>query len=99
MTIKLHEEFQYCRADQIAECSENCPEDLYKLLWNKGVELQEKQEQEFAKDCGYSNISEWKQQGNTPSDYMQSVNISKIWHLFTDEEKIKINYFAEIVKW
>ena len=76
MTIKLNKEFEYCRPDHIAECSENCPDDLYKLLWNKGVEYQEEQEQKFAKKCGYSNISEWKQAGNTPADYMQEVNIS-----------------------
>ena len=99
MTIKLNKEFEYCRPDHIAECSENCPDDLYRLLWNKGVEYQAEQEQKFAKKCGYSNISEWKQAGNTPADYMQEVNISKIWHLFTDEEKVKINNFAKIVKW
>jgi hypothetical protein len=56
-------------------------------------------EQKFAEKLGYKNISHWKQDGNTPSDYMQLVNLSKIWRHFTDEEKRKINAFAKIVKW
>ena len=99
MKIKLHKEFKYCTPDQIAECSNNCPRDLYLMLWNKGVPLQEKQQQKFAERCGHPNISEWKQMGNTWVDLIQEVNISKIWNKFTDEEKIQINNLAQIVDW
>ena len=99
MRIKLHKEFKYCTPSQIAECSNNCPRDLYLMLWNKGVPLQEEQQQKFAERCGHPNISEWKQMGNTWVDLIQEVNISKIWSKFTDEEKIQIMNFAKIVDW
>lgn len=99
MTIKLNKEFEYATPDAIAECTMNCPKDLYTMLWGKGVDLMAKHEQKFAESCGYRNIGEWKEAGNTPTDYMCEINISAIWEHFTDEEKTMINDFAEIVQW
>ena len=99
MSIRLHQEFKYSIPFNIAECSDNCPQDLRDLLCGKADTFMEEYEQEFAQKLGYKNISHWKQDGNTPSDYMQLVNLSKIWRRFTDEEKRKINAFAKIVQW
>ena len=99
MTIRLHENLKYAQPFDIAECSLNCPQDLCDLFYGKADRLMNDYEQKFAEKLGYKNISQWKEDGNTPSDYMQLVNIGKIWRHFTDEEKRKINAFAKIVKW
>ena len=64
MTIKLNKEFEYATPDEIAECTMNCPKDLYAMLWNKGVRLMSEYEQKYAKDCGYRNMGEWKEAGD-----------------------------------
>ena len=99
MSIRLHKAFKYSIPFNIAECSDNCPQDLCYLLQGKADRLMHEYEQEFAQKLGYKNISHWKEEGNTPADYMESVNLSKIWRHFTDEEKRKINAFAKIVQW
>tara|TARA_X000001388_G_scaffold74719_2_gene68182 strand:- start:1619 stop:1921 length:303 start_codon:yes stop_codon:yes gene_type:complete len=99
MTIRLHENLKYSQPFDIAECSLNCPQDLCDLFYGKADRFMNDYEQKFAEKLGYKNISHWKQDGNTPSDYMQLVNIGKIWRHFTDEEKRKINAFAKIVQW
>ena len=76
MTIRLHQNLKYSQPFSIAECSLNCPQDLRDLFYGKADRLMDEYEQKFAEKLGYKNISHWKEDGNTPSDYMELVNLA-----------------------
>ena len=79
MSQLIHESFQYVRADEVAECWEGIPDDLYKKLWNVIVPLQKP----------IPNIED-----SGPHDHIGHENLASHWELLTDDEQKLLNVLA-----
>jgi len=93
MTIEIKEELKNYTFDQMAECLNNCSKDLHSYLWNELVPLQYKGFEDLVKSLGYQNITDWKENGNTQSDYQDLMRDPQklIWSKIPDNRKVQIN--------
>jgi hypothetical protein len=77
--IKPHMEFEYNRADEVAECWDGIPKELYAKLWNDIVPLQK-------------NIPNIEDSG--PADHVGFENLASHWHMLTEDEQWFLNSLA-----
>jgi len=92
MNIEIKEELKSYTFDEMAECLD-CSRDLYAYLWNELVPLQSKGFEDLVKSLGYQDTTDWKEDGNTPSDYHDMMGDPQklIWLQIPDARKIEIN--------
>ena len=74
-----HRYFKTIRADEVAECWDGVPQELYVKLWNVIVERQRE----------IPNIED-----NGPSDLVGFENLAKYWKLLTEDEQKLLNDLA-----
>jgi hypothetical protein len=72
--------FKIIRADEVAECWDGVPEELYLKLWNVIVPRQKE----------IPNLED-----NGPADVVGYENLASHWHLLTEEEQKLLNALAE----
>lgn len=78
-TIEPHPSLTHIRADEIAECWDGVPEELYSKLWNTIVPLQ-------------SAIPNLEDSG--PYDHVGHENVASHWHHLTEDEQKLLNELA-----
>lgn len=72
--VKPHETFKYTRADEVAECWDGVPQELYIKLWNEIVPRQKP----------IPNLED-----SGPADHVGHENLAAHWrHLTEDEQKL-----------
>ncbi len=79
MTIKPHYAFDCIRADEVAECWEGVPKDLYTKIWSKIVPHQRP----------FPNIED-----SGPHDHIGHENLASYWDFFTPSEQELLNNLA-----
>lgn len=77
--MKPHHYFKLFRADEVAECWDGVPQELYAKLWNTIVPKQRE----------IPNIED-----NGPADLVGFENLASHWSLLTSEEQIFLNILA-----
>jgi hypothetical protein len=77
--IKSHHLFTLWRADEVAECLEGVPTELYQRLWNDFVALQKP----------IPNIED-----TGPADHIGYECLAKYWDRLLEEEQRKLNELA-----
>lgn len=78
MAIKPNVLFQVWRPDEVAECLDGVPQELYIKLWNELVPIYDKKAQENIEDRG------------PEVDY----TLSEYWDKLTEEEQTLLNQLA-----
>lgn len=83
---KPHNYFQGIRADEVAECWDGVPKELYAKLWNDIVPLQK----------SIPNIED-----SGPNDHVGHENLAAHWDKLTEDEQVLLNSLAEAqdAKW
>lgn len=77
--MQPNEFFNYIRADEVAECWDGIPDELYRKLWSVIVPLQ-------------SAIPNREDSG--PGDHVGHENLATHWHHLTDAEQTLLNELA-----
>jgi hypothetical protein len=77
--IKPHMEFEFNRADEVAECWDGIGQALYNKLWDIIVPLQ-------------SPIPNLEDSG--PHDHVGHENLAKYWHMLSREDQLYLNDLA-----
>jgi hypothetical protein len=75
---KPHEHFNYIRADEVAECWDGIPDDLYRALW--GIVAHQK---------AIPNLED-----SGPADHIGHENLAHHWHRLNDEQRQLLNKLA-----
>jgi hypothetical protein len=78
--IKPNDQFEYIRADEVAECWEGVSKELYATLWNVIVPWQKP----------IPNIED-----SGPADHVGHENLAAHWHLLNEGEQLELNALAE----
>ena len=76
---KPHMEFELSRADEVAECWDGIPEELYLKLWNEIVPLQK-------------SIPNLEDSG--PHDHIGFENLASHWDILSEAEQVYLNDLA-----
>lgn len=76
---KPHDQFRYMRADEVAECWDGVPSDLYARLWNDIVPLQ-------------AEIPNLEDSG--PHDHIGHENLAAHWHILSEADQTLLNALA-----
>jgi hypothetical protein len=77
--IKPNSVFEYTRADEVAECWDGVPMELYGRLWENVVPYQRE----------IPNIED-----NGPADVVGWENLAAHWHRLTQEDQKTLNELA-----
>ena len=72
-------QFEFMRADEVAECWDGVSEELYAALWNKVVPYQK----------AIPNLED-----SGPADHVGHENLAAHWHRLTEEEQVELNRLA-----
>jgi hypothetical protein len=78
--IKPHMEFEYIRADEVAECWDGVGKELYAVLWNVIVPHQKP----------IPNLED-----SGPADHVGHENLAKYWHMLSSDEQTYLNSLAQ----
>lgn len=78
--IKPNSTFELFRADEIAECWDGIPAELYQTLWNVIVPHQKP----------IPNLED-----SGPHDHIGHENLAKYWHMLSPDEQTYLNSLAE----
>jgi len=79
----MNESFKYIRPDEVAECWDGVPDDLYTALWASMDGMPSLKEQIHMEE-------------SAPGDAVGLNTVESVWHLFTPAQQETLNALAEV---